>query len=298
MTSERSPRKFFLHLRRRRFLGGLAALLATRSGRAQTADLDEDLRNLRLLDLTEDGRRFTVVVPKYLQPGQRLPLLVCLHGLGETGDAKMGAYAFVERYGTGAAWQRMKRPPIERTSKRGEWTDERLAEVNEELEKRPFRGFVLACPYMPMPEGPPFHDAYTKWLREKLLPRVRKEAPTIESPASTFLCGVSLGGYVSLEVLVRSPDLWGAWGGVQTAIAPGSAQGYADRIAKVFTKPTMLLTSTQDRFRPSSEALHAALIAKGLANDLRIVPGPHDQPWLQEAGMIEALLWFDRISQR
>lgn len=258
------------------------------------------MRNLRILDLTEDGRRFTVVVPRYLQPGQRLPLLVCLHGLGETGDARMGAYAFVERYGMGAAWQRMKRPPIERTSTRGEWTDERLAEVNAELAARPFRGFVIACPYMPMPEGPPFHDAYTKWIETKLLPRVRREAPTSEEAASTYLCGVSLGGYVSLEVLVRAPHLFGAWGGVQTAIAKESATGYADRIARAYARkkiPMMLLTSTQDRFRPSSEGLSAALAAKGIANDLRVVPGPHDQPWLEEAGMIEALLWFDRISR-
>jgi pimeloyl-ACP methyl ester carboxylesterase len=267
--------------------------------RAQSTELEEDLRNLRLLDIKEGAHRFTLVVPRYLQPEQRLPLLVCLHGLGETGDERAGAYAFFERYGTGLAWQRMKRPPVERVGKRGEWTDERLAEVNAELEARPFRGFAIACPHMPMPEGPPFHDAYARWIEERLLPRVRREVPTIETPERTYLCGVSLGGYVSLEVLVRLPHVFGAWGGVQTAIANGNAAVYAEKLGAAWqgkNRPILALTSTQDTWRSSSEALVAALNAKKIPSTYRVIPGPHDQPWLKEAGMIEALLWFDRLS--
>jgi hypothetical protein len=31
-----------------------------------------------------------------------------------------------------------------------------------------------------------------------------------------------------------------------------------------------------------------------VANTLRVLPGPHDQPWLREAGTIEMLHWHDR----
>ena len=31
-----------------------------------------------------------------------------------------------------------------------------------------------------------------------------------------------------------------------------------------------------------------------IANDLQILPGPHDQPWLRESGALEMLLWHDR----
>jgi pimeloyl-ACP methyl ester carboxylesterase len=223
---------------------------------------------------------------------------VLLHGLGETTNEKLGAYAWVEKYGLGSAWQRMKRAPLERTSTRGEWTDARLAEVNAELAARPFRGMAMACPFMPNPSSPADLDAYARWIEQSLVPRVRKET-RVHDAAQTYLCGVSLGGYVSLEMLTRLPKLFGAWAGVQTAIGPFAAPRYAEKIADAWkgeTHPMMLLTSTQDHWKASSEALASAFKAKGLATTYRVVPGPHDQPWLREAGTIEALLWLDRIS--
>jgi len=272
--------------------------LTRRAGAQPAVDFEDDLRNLRLLDLREGGRRFVAITPKYLEPGRRLPLVVFLHGLGETTDERAGAYAWFERYGLGSAWQRMKRAPLERTSTRGEWTDARLAEVNAELEARPFRGFVMACPFMPNPSGPAEVDAYARWVETSLVPRVRKETQATDDPARTYLCGVSLGGYVSLEVLARTPKLFGAWAGVQTAIGDHAAPGYAEKIARGWSgerHPMLLLTSTQDHWRHSSEALAKAFGARGLDASYRVVPGPHDQPWLREAGTIEALLWLDRI---
>ena len=278
----------------------MAAALAARHARAdEDAEPSEDLRNLRLVDAAEGGRRFVLVVPRYLEPGRKLPLAVLLHGLGETTNERLGAYAWVEKYGLGSAWQRLKRPPIERTSTRGEWTDARLAEVNAELAVRPFRGMALACPFMPNPSGAGDLDAYARWIEQSLVPRVRKEAPISSEATQTYLCGVSLGGYVSLEVLARLPHLFGAWAGVQTAIGTFAAPGYAEKIAsgwKGVPHPMMLLTSTQDHWKASSEALAAAFKAKNLATTYRVVPGPHDQAWLREAGTIEALLWLDRIA--
>ena len=277
----------------------MAAVLATRRARADDeAEPSEDLRNLQLVDGTEGGRRFVLLLPRYLEPGRKLPLAVLLHGLGETGNERLGAYAWLEKYGLGSAWQRLKRAPIGRTSTRGEWTDARLAEVNAGLLARPFRGMALVCPFMPNPSGAVDLEAYARWLEQSLLPRIRKEAPISADPAQTYLCGVSLGGYVSLEMLARLPHLFGAWAGVQTAIGTFAATGYAEKIAsgwKGIAHPMMLLTSTQDHWKASSEALAAAFQAKNLATTYRVVPGPHDQPWLREAGTIETLLWLDRI---
>lgn len=304
MTRDCSSRKFILRLGRRELLAAAAAGLSAALGASSAAadeegELAEDLRNLRLQDLTEGGRRFVLITPKYLQPGQRLPLVVLLHGLGETTNERLGAYAWFERYGLGSAWQRLKRAPVERTSKRGEWTDARLAEVNAELAARPFRGMAMACPFMPNPSGVADLDAYARWIETSLVPRVRKETPVHESAAQTYLCGVSLGGYVSLEMLARLPHLFGAWAGVQTAIGTFAAPGYAEKIARGWKDephPMLLLTSTQDHWKASSEALAAAFKAKNLAATYRVVPGPHDQPWLREAGTIETLLWLDRIA--
>lgn len=271
---------------RRAFLGGALSLAIAGVARA------EELQNLRVLDLKEGGRRFLVVLPRYLNPGVELPATVFLHGLGETVDEKLGAYAWVDRYGLASAWERMKRAPLERTSTRGEWTDARLAEVNRELEERPFRGSAMICPFMPNPHGPGDLDDYARWIETSLLPRCRKEVRLTAQPAA--LCGVSLGGYVSLEMLVRLPHLFGPWAGLQTAIGTWAAPRYAEKIAKMPARPMLVLTSTLDHWKTSSEALDAALGEKGVARTFRVVPGPHDQPWLREAGTIEALHWLDR----
>jgi pimeloyl-ACP methyl ester carboxylesterase len=260
-------------------------------------DPDLDLRNLRLADLAEGGRRFLVISPRYQNADRPIPLVVFLHGLGETTNERLGAYAWLEKYGLGSAWQRLKRPPIERTSKRGEWTQERLDEVNAELAARPFRGFAMVTPFMPNPHGAADHDAYAKWLETSVLPRARKEVHVHMDAEHTHLCGVSLGGYVGLEMLVRLPKVFGSFAGVQTAIGEWAAEGYAEKISKLDPKSLYFLTSSLDHWKKSSDALAAALKARKVACETRVIPGPHDQPWLREAGTIEALHWLDRLDR-
>src|SRR4051794_2773 len=222
MTWEGAPRKLFFEMGRRQLLAALGIGLVSGVARADgdSFDGEEDLRNLRLLDLTEGGRRFVLVAPRYLEPGQRLPLVVLLHGLGETTNERLGAYAWGEKDGLGSAWQRLKRPPVERTSKRGEWTDARLAEVNADLGALPFRGFAMACPFMPNPSGPAEVDAYARWIEQSLVPRARKETQVQEDAEHTYLCGVSLGGDVSSRIPPRPPH--GVRGGARGPTATRS----------------------------------------------------------------------------
>ena len=266
------------------------------AGAARADVADDDVRNLKVADLVEGGRRFLLVTPRWQNPDEPVPLVVFLHGLGETGDPRLGAYAWLEKYGLGSGWQRLKRAPIERTSTRGEWTDERLGEVNGELAARPFRGFAMACPHMPNLHGAAEVDAYARWVETSLVPRCRREANVVATASRTYLCGVSLGGWASLELLVRLPAIFGAWAGLQTAIGTWAANGYADKLAKVGPRPLLVLTSTLDHWRTSSEALDAAFTAQKLVHSFRVVPGPHDQLWLREAGTIEALHWLDRLA--
>lgn len=287
---------------RRQLLAGLGAGLVVREARAAAPrstdafDADADLRNLRVIDAKEDGRRFLLIVPRFQDPDRPLPLVVFLHGLGETGDERHGAYAWLERYGLGSAWQRLKRAPIARTSKRGEWTDARLTEVNAELEARPFRGFAMACPFMPKLRGAAELDGYATWLERSLVPRCRAEAGVFTGAGETHICGASLGGYVALEMVLRAPALFGGFAGVQTAISKAGAERYAERLARLDRPPALLVeTSTRDPYREPGELLAAALDRRKIPNTFRLVPGPHDQPWLREAGTIEALHWLDRL---
>jgi predicted esterase len=291
-------------LGRRDLLAGLGA--ATLLGRAQTASalpdrrarLGADLDGLEVHEIKESGRLFLLAVPRGLRPPSRVPLLVLLHGLGETGDEQMGAWAWLERYGLGSAWQRLAHAPVARTSKRGEWSDERLSEVNAELAARPFRGLAMVCPFMPKLSAREV-PAYASWL-ERVVARARAAVPILSTEVeSTYLCGCSLGAYVSLEVMARAPHVFGAWGGVQTAIGAWAAPGYAKRLSKAFggkARPLFVETSSLDHYRTSSEALHAAFVSEGMPATKRVSTGPHDQPWLREVGTLEALLWFDRLS--
>jgi hypothetical protein len=293
---------------RRAFVGGLLAAASlpfpgTASAQDPAASPDPDFEIKDLL-VDAPGRRFTLLVPRHLAPGERVPLLVLLHGLGETGDVRAGAYAWLERYGLRSAYERLRRAPIARTSKRADWTDARLTEVNAALAAQRFRGLAIACPYTPnvqrAPEGPSAAlDAYARWIETVLLPRARKEAPVFTDAAHTFLDGCSLGGFVGLEVFLRRPALFGAWGGVQSAFGAHRAAGYAERLDKAIAaagpRKLHLETSTGDPFKDANLALSSALKQRGVPHDLLIAPGPHDQPWLRETGTLEMLLWHDRL---
>lgn len=297
-------------LTRRALLAGLAGTaLAPRAwaapGAAQNAAShpDYEVRDLTVAGDAALGRRFTLLIPKHLTPSQQVPLLVLLHGLGETHDQRIGAYAWLERYGLGSSHARLRHAPVQKLGKRGDWTDERLSDVNAHLSARPYRGMVVACPFTPnvgklkMGRAAAL-EGYTRWLTEEVVVRARAEAPTLTDAKHTYLDGCSLGGYVGLEVFLRRPDFFGAWGGVQSAFGTHRVAGYTERLERalreVGPRPLHLLTSTGDPFRKANEALSQSLMNRGIANDLRVSPGPHDQPWLRETGTIEMLLWHDR----
>ena len=278
-----------------------ASSALSRYARAETAPtpLDLDVRDIVVPGDAALGRRFALCIPKHLAPNERAPLLILLHGLGETGDERAGAFAWLERYGLGAAYDRLRRPPIRRTTKLPYWTDAHLDETNAALAKRPFSGLVIACPYTPNvarakdPSGA--LDRYAQWIVDEVIPRARRDAPVLEGPGHVSIDGCSMGGYVGLEVFLRKPEAFNAWGGVQSAFGAHRAAGYADRlastIARVGPRPIHIETSEGDPFRDANIALADALQRKNVPCDRVVLPGPHDQPWLREIGTIEMLRW-------
>ncbi len=291
---------------RRAALSAAATLALTRASIAEEA-LGNAVRDLVVRDVTQPSwrgtpRRYVLLLPTHLAPNDRVPLLVLLHGLAETVDAKMGAYAWLERYGVGSAYDRLRRAPIERTSRRGEWTDARIAEVNASLTTTPFRGMAVVCPFVPnvyKSASPAVElDALASWIVDDVIPACQVDAPVVPDPSRTGLDGCSLGGFIGLEVFLRRPEAFATWGGVQSAISEAGAPGYADRLAKALAKvgPRKLHveSSSQDPYRTANERLAAELALRKVACELRVPPGPHDQPWLRETGTIEMLAWHDR----
>jgi enterochelin esterase-like enzyme len=237
-------------------------------------DPDWRPRDLDVREVRVDGtlsRLFVLATPRHLEPYERVPLVVLLHGLGETGDARMGAWAWLERYGLGTSYDRLRAAGS-------------------------MRGLVLACPYMPdLPVADPrAFDDYARWLVETVVPRARQEAPmAYGTPALTHIGGCSLGGHFSIEVLLRRPQAFGAWAGVQTAVSEGAGERYADRLARAGPRAFLVETSTGDPFRAGSEALSRGLTHAGAEATLVELPGPHDQPWLRRYGTARMLQWLD-----
>jgi hypothetical protein len=287
---------------RRALLGGVAALAVTSGAARADAPRSGVPKDLEVRDLVVPGdrsRRLTLLVPTHLAPGQKVPLLILLHGLGETIDERMGAFAWVERYGLGTAYDRLRRPPLVRTSERDDWGPGRLDELNALLAMRPFRGLVIACPFTPdLPIGAPgVLDGFARWLVEVVAARARSEAPVLDGPEHTMLGGCSLGGHFSLEMFLRRTEDFACWAGVQTAIQEAMAPRYAERLeaalARAGPRAIHIETSAGDPFRPANEALARELDRRGIAHDFVIRPGPHDQAWLRESGSVEMLLWHD-----
>ncbi len=266
-----------------------------------------ELRDIEIAGDRRIGQRFTLMVPRQ-RPSERLPLLVLLHGLGETGDQRMGAHAWVERYGLGKAYDRLRRPPIRSIyESKGPhwryWEPDRLAAVNALLAAQPFRGLAIACPYTPnVYKAAHRHrtlDAYADWLVDGVIPRARKEAGLVADEAHTYLNGCSLGGYVGLEVFLRKPSHFGAWGTVQGALGAHRVKRYAEQIAAVVRdhgkRHIHLETSTNDPFRKVNKQLSRELTKAGVAHDWSMPPGAHNQPFLRDSGTLEMLLWHDRL---
>jgi len=295
-------------LSRRGLLGALAAApLAPSLARAEAHKTPP--ADLRLLDLKFPGekpfvRRATVLAPTHLQAGQKVPCLVLLHGLGEAKEGhETGAYAWLDRYGAASCYARLRSPPLASVHKRKDLTDARAAELTAELKKNPFGGLVLVCPFTPnvwsFRDTPATLDAFASFVAGELLDRVASEVPEADtSAARTGVDGCSLGGFVSLEVFRRKPARFGSFGVVQPAIGHRQIPGYVEAIAARKGLPVHVETSTADPYLLVSKDLHAALGKAGVDSSFIAPPGPHDQPFLRDAGSLEMLLWHDRALRR
>jgi pimeloyl-ACP methyl ester carboxylesterase len=295
-----------MSLGRRELLRALAAFGAALSPELALAlPGAADAGALEPLELVLPGdpklaRRCLLLVPRAAPPKR---LLVLCHGLGETTNERLGVSAWSKLYGLSAAFERLLAPPVQRVLPGARYfTDEHLATLNAELAQRPFEGLAIACPFTPnVYEAVSKLGAlnrYADWIGDTLLPELRQRLGLALAPHSVALDGVSLGGYVSLEVFLRRPELFGAAGCVQGAIRTSVTDDYARRLAAAFAKvgprTLRIATSSNDPFRPPSERLVKRLRERGVGVTLSITPGPHSQTWLREVGSLELLHFYDR----
>lgn len=237
--------------------------------------------------------RAVVLVPEGLPRGARLPFVIALHGRGEAlkGPEK-GALGWPDDYALDKALVRAASPPLTREDFGGFVTAERLRAHNALYAARPFRGLVVACPYVPDLDlaDAESHRGYGKALLEHLLPRARRELPIARERAGTGIDGISLGGVVAVRAGLSFAAGFAAVGGIQPAINHASPEEWADLAGKAHrmhgTK-LRLATSDHDFFRRSVLAVAEACDKRDVPHTLVTGPGPHDYPYNRGAGALE-----------
>jgi hypothetical protein len=244
-----------------------------------------------------------VVVPQRA-PDERFPVLIAMHGRGETlKGPERGARGWVDDYALGRAAKRLAHPPLVSDDFEGFVEAKRLAELNAALAKEPYRGMIVACPYVPDMLGgdDPFAAAtpLARFLVDVLIPRLYAETPAIGTPASTGIDGVSLGGRAAVGVGLLRPESFGAVSTLQPALDPGNANDIAERTRQARLKnPSLrfrLLTSSGDYYRTTLASIHGTLEFAKVPHDYLVVTGPHDYAFNRGPGALEMLAYHDRV---
>jgi enterochelin esterase-like enzyme len=253
---------------------------------------------------TSVGRMSVVVVVPERASNERFPVLIALHGRGETlKGPERGARGWVSDYALGRAADRLEHPPLVAQDFEGFVEAPRLGVLNHALEQAPYRGLIVVCPYLPdvLSSDDPFSGAppLAKFLVDELLPKVFAETPALGTPAATGIDGVSLGGRAALSVGLLRPEAFGAIASLQAALEPKNTNDIVGRSQRALGKnPKLrlrLLTSSGDYYLTTLTALHGALKAAGVPHEFVVVTGPHDYAFNRGPGALEMLAYHDRV---
>lgn len=253
----------------------------------------------------DGGGRAVALVPGWMKAGERMPLLLALHGRGEANKgAAEGVMGWPRDYALLRAINRVCAPPLTSDDLEGFVDPKRLAEHNRTLAERPFRGLVVVCPYSPDVDlrKPPQIREYGDYVMRSVLPRAKKELPVIDAPDAIGIDGVSLGGALALRIGLGHSESFGAVGTLQPAIGEDQVADYTDLVKGARARnPKLnlrLLTSDKDYFKSAIRLTSSGWRNAGVAHDFVEVPGPHDYPFNRGPGAIEMLLWHDRLLAR
>lgn len=236
-------------------------------------------------------------------PGERMPLVVALHGRGESLKGPLrGMLGWNVDYLLPEAFGALARGRLGNPDFRGLVTARHLAAVNASLTRQPFRGIAVVTPYVPDLSGPVRVAGYADWLAGPLLEQVRHELPWLATGReATGVDGVSLGGMVALEAGFRHPEVFGSVGAMQPAIRDSEnrlARLAEDARREGRRQRIRLLSSVGDPYLGYARNLSWLLRRARVPHTLLVVPGPHDYAFNRGPGAIELLRFHDEVLAR
>lgn len=244
--------------------------------------------------------RVAVLLPPARSAGERWPLLVALSGWGESARGpEEGVWGWAHDYELGASDAELRRRRLRPEAFLGFVAPARFETLRRDLARRPYRGVVVVTPYTPdvlNPDGGDPSAAWGDWLVSTVLPRARAELPVLATREATGVDGVSLGGLLALETGLRHPEAFGVVGSLQAAVRNRVERVMARHVASPARPPQRirLLGTRSDSLTRDITALDAAMTARRVPHELRVVEGPHDYVFNRGAGGVEMLLFHDR----
>jgi enterochelin esterase-like enzyme len=253
---------------------------------------------------TPIGKMSVVVSVPERGPRERFPLLIALHGRGETlKGPERGARGWIDDYRLPKAMERLGHPPLAPADFESFVEEVRLRALNAALAATPYAGLVVACPYLPdiLSGEEPFTRAppLTRFLVETLMPKLYAETPVIGTPQTTGIDGVSLGGRGAIAVGLARPEAFGSVGSLQAALDTENASEVTVRAQRALAaNPKLwlrLVTSSEDYYLPALRVIAGALRSANVRHDFVVTRGPHDYAWNRGPGAYEMLLFHDRV---
>jgi iron(III)-salmochelin esterase len=276
---------------------GLALLLVSAVGPAAQGRAPRTVASLRFGVHGPTGNEQAIAVwPIPTAAGEKLPVLIALHGKGESMlGATRGYAAWVERYGLRRAYDAMLSGVLSPASFGGLVREADLAVRNADLRHRPYEGVLVVGVYTPDVRGADV-DRFATWVARELLPQIQKAFPFASTaPRQVGIDGVSLGGALALEVAARFPEVFGSVGALQPAIS-GREAAFAellDRARRVRPQAIRLMSSDGDPYLPATRQLSETLRSLRISHDLVVTPGGHDYAFNRGPGAIELLRFHD-----
>jgi len=245
----------------------------------------------------------SAVWPARREHAERWPVLIAFHGMAESrkGPA-VGHRAWFDDYGLIEAYEALLTPPLTPRDFGSLVRPKHLEVMNADLAAHALRGLFVVGVYTPdlfarSKQDPKAIERFADWVADDLLTDIHDTFPVTDpSRDATGVDGVSLGGFVSLSVGCRRPDVIGVVGAMQPAV-----RGREARIAALCAEAgrkrpqrIRLVSSDDDPFLPATRKLSRKLRDHHVSHELRILPGPHGYAFNRGPGAIDMLWYHDR----
>ncbi len=233
---------------------------------------------------------------------KKLPLVIALHGRGETAKLpRQGAFGWPTDYGLRAWLEAATVAPVSDEFLSGVGDPRVLAKANARWGDHGAPDLCFVCPYYTDVEVHRPDDArpLMEYLAERVVPWARATLPVEPSPERTAIDGVSLGGYLALRTACAYPKSFHSLGGIQPAMNRADVPAWRRRFERAFAEnPRLelrLLTSDGDFFQDGVDTLHKALVAEGLKHRYARVHGPHDYRFNRTFGSLALIDFHEEV---